>query len=306
MTAQNLEKKFVTKLAKPMSVAGPFSRRLYSAGVTLVEMMVAVAVGGVLSLTVATLYAFSVGQFQLIVSKNQAQEGLMVMAYQLRNILGQAQDLSVVPGPISNISYDLSVSPGQILASFDSTTINSATCPGGPNCLRVLAYFLRESGTGNQAGVAGSNVVPSAVFFQAPTVKSPGRLYIDVGSGTVPGGPGIGPRLDNIWFDNVVAVKIQTVSVGSNAKSSTFTLTVRYFLDPERANWVWCPSGAAAPFLPLCPSPTGRYAAYKDAQMVVEVGFRNNVLNAVSVTGGNNPDRLFGGMFFFKSIAPMW
>ncbi|MCC6277128.1 MAG: prepilin-type N-terminal cleavage/methylation domain-containing protein, partial [Oligoflexia bacterium] len=87
--------------------------RLDQFGQTLTEMMMAVAIGSIVSLGVASVFTYGMRQFAVLREQNLTQENLLQAAYYTRSFLSQAVKTTCCQGntcynfssPVSNPNY---------------------------------------------------------------------------------------------------------------------------------------------------------------------------------------------------------
>ncbi len=268
-------------------------------GFSLVEVMVATGIGTIVSAGIAAVFIFAIEQFTVLVEQNAAEESLLWAAYNTRSFLSQAIDLEVHAADLT--SSIPAGQKGQVLSSYTSASDGT---------IKTLAIFNREMSTA--AGATGSNLFSTGVFFINPTTtpvagnQQPwgGVLIFDMGSNT--DNP-MWPSLSDLWFDRISEFRIQDVECalpgqsgagceGSNAKSATVVIKARYFKNAKREQWIYAPTIPAGTVI----------APYRDIEMTVKVGFRDNVLlnSAGSRVGSTTDERLHGGLYFFRMILP--
>jgi hypothetical protein len=245
------------------------------------------------------VFVFAIEQFTVLVEQNAAEESLLWAAYNTRSFMSQAVDLEVHASPVStSITFP---AKGQILDSFTSAS---------DGAIQTVAAFGREMSSA--AGASSSTIFSTGIFFVNPSSTPVGSnaqpwggvLIFDMGSAGGAGGA-MWPTLGDLWFDRISEFKIQDVEcaipgatgagcIGSNAKSATVIIKARYFKNAKRDQWIYGTAGAAT------------VAPYRDIEMTIKVGFRDNVLlnSAGSRVGSTTDERLHGGLYFFRMMLP--
>lgn len=179
-----------------------------SRGQSLIELMVAVAIGGIIALATGALFAFGIQQFSMLVDENQAQESLLESSFYIKDWLEQAAKLScqngagnggVNPLPTTTaLAVDNSPPMTVPRGLLDCQDPNSGVGGGGrmlpsvgtalpglaghawtQNKKNPLAIFVRETGgsfndtLGVAAGPASSGGAsiyePSGIYFTPPS-----------------------------------------------------------------------------------------------------------------------------------------
>lgn len=281
--------------------------RFTQKGQSLVELMISVAIGAIIALGVSSVFIFAIEQFTIMTEINKAQENLLLAAFHTKNMLSQGVIMrGIAPSADPNTTPDIlaNVNPyyGQILTSYT---------PRSQGIARTLAIFAREDGSG------ASTLKPTGIFYYPPTATAGAT---DAASGrilfAIPAPPGGGGSVvidpndlgQSVWFDGIVDFSIQSVSLSTSptaqysnlAEKAVIHIISRAFRDSNKTNWFYnVPSDTTKG------TPT---VAFKDYDMTVEVGFRNNLLNYNQTLPNGSPapqQYLYGGVYFFKFINPV-
>lgn len=288
------------------------SLKLLSDGFSLIEVVVAVGIGGIISSVVATIFVFAVEQFTVLVEQNAAEESLLWASYTTRAFLGQAVDLKVTSG--SAIDPDITpTESGRILSQYSSTDAfrigNTA----------AVAVFGRENMTGVSTNAMTSDIYASAVFVFSPPITPTGSSAAPVGGAIYfdPGAPvsaTMSATQNDVWFDRISEFRIEDVECvtdvgtaqgsacnGWTAKSATIVIKARYFKTARRNRWIWQQ-------MSVIPAGTD-VGPFRDVEMSIKVGFRNNLLlggtsGPQSRVGMEGQERLHGGLYFFRMTLP--
>jgi hypothetical protein len=268
----------------------------------MIELVIAVAIGGIVAAIVASLFVYAMEQFSVLVEHNTSEENLLWSAYQTRALLGQAVDLRVYNGDIPNNGN----TNGWIRARYDSSTSSGQTT--------ALALFSREA----QSDGTTSRLISTALFAVSPNSTTPtgstaapigGVMYFDPGR---EGGSVLSSTPDDLWFDHFSRIEIREVECmtatgsstdpvicaaggGQPAKSAVIAIKTRSFKTSDRSLWVWQEQSAITPGTVV--------GAYEESEMLIKVGFRDNALGPSKVSG-TGVDRLHGGLYFFRMPLP--
>lgn len=270
--------------------------KLGQKGFSLIEVMIAAGIGTIVSAGIATVFIFALEQFTVLVEQNATEESLLWAAYNTRAYLSQAVDIRVQDPPMP-MPLNVGAAPnyGRILRQFDSTTVGAGT-------FNLIAGFQREVGDGSGGGASIFRatsiwlVTPSATAVGNSQQPWGGILFFSEG-----GAPGLG----DLWFDRISYFALQDVECtdpnpalcnGFPIKSATVVIRARYFKTVKKDQWFYRTSN---------PMPAG-IGGYRDIEMTVKVGFRNNILLGAgqSRVGGTTAERLHGGLYFFRMPLP--
>src|SRR4051812_15368377 len=120
-------------------------RRPDRSGQTLIELLISVAIGGILSLAMASVFTFGVNQFNSLMEQNTAEESLLQTAYYLRFYLAQAlktRCVNFIPNSFT-MSDDGTAPVGLAAGNFDCARYESTVPPTWPGAgiLQPLAVF---------------------------------------------------------------------------------------------------------------------------------------------------------------------
>jgi hypothetical protein len=344
-----------------------------SRGQSLTEVLISLAIGGIVSLGLASVFTFGVEQFQILVDQNQAETSLLSSAFYLRSWLSQAVKINChgLPGaapnqygPLNgaNLASSISDASGPQTLNLSSVTgtndeLNTPTqiargkmdCrevpsspteisnDGGssltnplvgyhwayktsaPPRMNIIANFIRDAGDGPAGGPYYSQYLPSVILFSPPSRptdpiynsgtgnKSGVLWFFQASAGTA--------NLDTsrtafMKFDHIVDVGVVQNTVDpnnpyptgddvstqpgtQNLRSLSIRIVARYHLSAT----------GIKDYRSGIRNPAPGYATYKDIEMTVPIGFRNNYLG-VSSTGSGSSERLYGSLYFFKFSAP--
>lgn len=269
---------------------------------SLIELMVTLGVTSVVSLAAATLFSWTITQFQLAMEKNKSQENLLWASYEIRNYLGQAVNVANVP--VVGDCVTSQSNPGCIVSEFNTPAAPAGlamnTVADTDGSVITLGKFFRE------AGLGASNMLNTGFYFKKPSAAID-ATYNRRGTGVIflasaaPGVPLV-PDTSALFYDNIsnLTMTVDSVVDGGgvrHAKSAKITITGRIFNVLDRPNWTFCPG----PLDVAC----GGGAAFADETVTINVNFRNNLLRALSATGDLCGDRLFGCLYFFKTVMPL-
>ncbi len=321
------------KIYKKKSFSGTFKiskciKTKQNRGFSLVELLVAVALSGFLTVAVASILIFSVEQFNILVQQHKAEEDLLWASYYVRSYLSQAVNTEVKEvGNSTNKNCHLTKAllgnfrdQGFIISKYKKPKPQDV-CSDTP-ITSLIALFPRE----NSFSYNTVDLFVSAIFYQRPSSSAgnttndvPGKLYIDVGERS---GHSylFAPDSTDIVFSGlsdfeleIIGMDVSDVCENNNsgnvtcnhthnmAKTAKITLTFRYFLfadDPQGQRYDY---GANI-----------RTINAKDLENVIEINFHNNnMMKCKNLITGCNPtqrpagkERIFGNIYFYKTLMP--
>jgi len=289
-------------------------------GTTLVELMVSVAIGALVTLGIAMVFVYAVNQFNLLVDENDAEEQLLSASYFSRLYFSQAVTTQVgtVTDPIFTDTSGNAVSTyadplkGTIACgmAFDANTDFNGTIATAAGAKpedanqALVAVFRRENGDFS-SGVGKSYFVVTAVYFRPPQ-GYPGNPGNQSGALTfVSGLTAANLNLANstaggVRLDHISSFRIDCSAAPetSNAQVVTINIGTRYFKDIDRSRWNYLPrSGGQA-------GPPAGIPSYRDVTFSTSIGLRDNNLGQ-SLTGlTGQAELLHGGVYYLKFSAP--
>ena len=306
-------------------------------GQSLIEIIVALAIGGIVSLGVATVFTFAIQQFTLMIDQNEAEGNLLQAAYYFRSFVGQAVKTNCcrgancvgggamstipnapAPAPILGLdpAYQSSVGevppvgvPRGFLDCRTGTYGNpNVTMLGSPAAgLHTLGLFIRESGIN-----ATTSYMATGIYFDT---NNPARWNGDAGApGSLKGnvlhfssspiGGVVSSTNNSIKFDHIVDVSVV------NVQTSAFTTAggvneqiVQSITYRIRARYHKSVTGTRDWGNYDNSNPPAGSAIFRDISMDVTVGLRDNWLG-ISLAGTGLPERLNGSLYYFKLVAP--
>ncbi len=261
-------------------------------GFSLVELLLSVVLGSVLMYGVGTLISMATNQNEAITNRIQSESELNEISFYLKHFASQG--INVEDGSGRNLnnwnSTGSSQNTGFVRADYlASAGFNPATATAS---IDTVGIFLRDSLISTYTSVpnVGDRFLPTGIYFQKPTVKTFGVLYIDLGRSQAAGTVSISPTRDDLWFGSIVDFQATEKEVErfdmnnpdqdpdkSNRyrlASVTFKITVREYLpqNNSKRDYTWCPPAAMSQSACATTSP------YKDVERVIRVVFRDNVL----------------------------
>ena len=264
-------------------------------------------------------------QFSSLQNKVNSEIELNQMMFTVEHYLGMGVDLSLSNAPLTSpIAFNGSM--GKI-SSYSLTNPSTLFTPVmGPGKIDTIAYFLRDNLSSNDpspsAPAASVRFIPSAIFFQRPTVDKYGVLYFNFQSG--PNDKSLIPSYKDYFFEGIVDLKVTNItssvselstiqSMVSMVSSVTFVVTQRNFVATmSNLPLKWCPP-AMMLTVPAC----GGTRPFVDLTKVFTVKIRNNVIggstgqrrigpNIVNTLGPFPPieNRVFGNVYFLRPAYP--
>ncbi len=295
-------------------------------GFTIAELMVAVAIGGIVSMVLATFFTFAAEQFYSLIDQNEAEQSILLTSYYLRSALSQAVKTMAVAGdPTGNFASGTANTldgtvPNNVGTGFfdisrtctESLCINSSMSspwpvgwPGGT--VTPLAYFVKESGLGTGSPPT-SQYVDTGIFFIPPQGTQAGRLYI---SQFLASGGGSFTPIDSslssqFYFDRIVGFGLATTTSFATGASGavpglpypalasvTLYVRARYFKGVSSIkDYSSDPNTAAA-----------AGSNFTDISSTINVTLRDNILG-LSLTGTGQYERPDNGLYFYQFTTP--
>ncbi|QLY25565.1 prepilin-type N-terminal cleavage/methylation domain-containing protein [Bdellovibrio sp. KM01] len=261
-------------------------------GFSLVELLLSVVLGSVLMYGVGALISMATNQNEAITNRIQSESELNEISFYLKHFASQG--INVEDGSGKNLNNwspsGTSQNTGFVRADYlASTGFNPATATAS---IDTIGIFLRDTLISTYTSVpsVGDRFLPTGIYFQKPTAKTFGILYIDLGRSQAAGTVSISPTRDDLWFGSIVDFQAtekeverfdqnnpdQDPSTSSRYRLSsvTFKVTVREYLPQtnSKRDFTWCPPAAMTQAACKTTSP------YKDVERVIRVVFRDNVL----------------------------
>ncbi|WP_413292036.1 prepilin-type N-terminal cleavage/methylation domain-containing protein [Bdellovibrio sp. HCB185ZH] len=261
-------------------------------GFSLVELLLSVVLGSVLMYGVGALISMATNQNEAITNRIQSESELNEISFYLKHFASQG--INVEDGSGKNLNgwspSGTSQNTGFVRADYlASTGFNAATATASVD---TIGFFLRDTLISTYTSVpsVGDRFLPTGIYFQKPTAKTYGILYIDLGRSQAAGTVTISPTRDDLWFGSIVDFQATekeverfdmnspdqdpNVSQRFRLSSVTFKVTVREYLPQtnSKRDFTWCPPAAMTQAACMTTSP------YKDVERVIRVVFRDNVL----------------------------
>jgi len=279
-------------------------------GFSLPELLTAVAVGGLMSLALASVFTFGAQQFNALIDQNQAEESFLLTSYYLRSYIAQAVKVQsnnnpwgVFTGGADMVGAPSGVPQGYFNCNLACTITATDKCdnPGWNAGINAVALFARDNG-GNGTSTSLSDYMTTGIFYAPPAGAVSGKIYLsqfpsDTGGAFILSDTDLSAQLA---FDKIVALGLYPDTagnacdlVGTNLRSVNLYLRARYFkgISPVKT---YTPNQTAA---------VTAGANFRDLEQTINIVFRNNVLGASTTSTGVN-ERVNGGLYFFKYQAP--
>jgi prepilin-type N-terminal cleavage/methylation domain-containing protein len=285
-------------------------------GVTMIELMVAVAIGGILSVVLATFFTFTVEQFYSMIDQNDTEQSLLMSSYYVRASVAQAvktMNASTVnfTGAADATTFPTDVPVGYFNTFYqcndiDCNTMTTNWPAGWPAGVPVtpLAIFAREAGT------VSSNYVLTGLFYIPPNGATSGRIYV----AQIPSGAPFvltnANLMNHFYFDHIVAFGIAS---GANAVTNGNALTTLPAPNTPLSNVAiyirarFFRAGSAGKDYSSDPA-VARLAVpggtnFIDINTTVNVSLRNNIVGA-NVNGTGVNERPSNGLYFYQFLTP--
>ncbi len=299
---------------------------------TLIELIVTIAIGLIVSAGIASVFVFAMQQFTILVEKNQAEENALLMNYYLRRFLSQAVDMNAMSAIDTSL---LGSGSGQIDINFELLNPSQAgIASGDTGAFTRFAIFNREAAlynTGaNQLPAGGSDIRQTGIFLrdtnsQANAIlpdESSGAIIFDIH--TDPASPMV-PSANDMFLTRLHNFRVQRVNCnGSNGfavevvnyangnilkclpsgwapaggrfrvKTITVETVTRYFRSANKGMWNYRAPIGGPPAAP-----------YRDIIQTIKINMKNNGLTDQSLTGrSGREERVFGSVYFYDYFIP--
>lgn len=289
-------------------------------GFTLTETIVGLALASIAAIAIAALFFGLVDLQKNFEMQARDEQERWDAEKQIRSFLQQAIDLRYVASSDPNALnfWDGTGSFTGAIRAFDSDTEW-----GKPPGTHTLAVFWREETRSTSSSISGGPPLPptnltsffqrTAVYFQKPTPKTWGVLYIDPGLSV-----NLAPDRSDFLFEGLTRVQIKNIktkpSIGLDPKdqepvvSFDLELTFRKYIGVQgQSQLVFCPRaliGTSSQCQTDVPS--------RDLVRTIRVTLRNNVLGvsptvdlpAPPYQGQQFGARVYDQIHFFKTATP--
>ncbi|MBK9294012.1 MAG: prepilin-type N-terminal cleavage/methylation domain-containing protein [Oligoflexia bacterium] len=287
-------------------------------GFSLPELMTAVAVGGFLSLAMASVFTFAAQQFNGLIDQNDAEDNFLLASFYLRATLAQAVKTQHNTDPFTNFGTDVSGLPANIIVGYMNCNLgcntatkctnqtaadNDAAAKIWSQPINTFAMFNRDNG-GNGTSDSASSYLVTGIFYQPATATTDGKLYIS----QFPASSGGSFTLteaslsNQIVLNRIVAFGLYPDAGGNNCdivpsgginyvRGVNMYVRARYFQGISQVK----------NHLPNQTDAAAAGANYRDLEQTIYVVLRNNILGASQTDG--TPERVNGGLLTFLSMS---
>ncbi len=266
-------------------------------GYSLVEIMIASAIGTVLILIVSGVAVIGFSQMNSLRDRLAAEENLNRIELVLRSTLGQAVDVRSADitygSPFDVMGWD-----GGLRANFNWNTIAAAGSDWN-----TIGHFYRETGGTASSGANGNGtLLPTALFYRRPSATTSGVLFYHMGGNGV---VNLTPSYAEGFVDRLSLIEMTKNNNDAYGRvvSVRFRVAVRYH-DFSSTSRIWCPSADIAAATAGCVSS----ARYRDLEKEFTILLRDNLLKAsgtAGMTGTLSEERTMGFLYFFRLINPV-
>lgn len=266
-------------------------------GVTLVELMIVVLISGVVLVMAMGVMLNASGTSSSFTQGLDTEIDELAAASALQTVFSQAIELKLHSLTSPDLNSFVSTNGTGRIREFDSDLIFSVPYP----TTYTVAAFWRDRTNSTLAGTStlSSQLTPTAIYFQRPTLTTWGVLYINQGVG-----PSLVPTRSDLMFEGLTRFRIFNISTYSatggpavaNQPVTAFDLelTFRRFLgDVKPDRKTFCPESAIAT-VPGC----SNVGAHRDVKRVFRVLARNNELT-LSPSNGAVGARVYDLLHFF-------
>lgn len=261
------------------------------------EILLAVVLVSVLLYGIGTLMNMAATQNESLTNRIQSEAQINEISFYLKHVLSMGVNVEYSPGvDLNNRSGSgTRENIGWVRGDYDfAATFNPATAAAN---IDTIGFFLRDNLQSDYTGAPpapADRYLPTAIYFQRPTPRTFGVLYIDLGQSQAGGTVALSPTRDDLWFGSIVdfkAVEAESIpfdvdnpdadqtTVGRRRLSSvSFKVTVREYLPKgnDARGYTWCPPTYMT--MAQCQTTT----PYRDVERVIRVIFRNNIIGLSS------------------------
>jgi len=232
-------------------------------------------------------------QNESLTNRIKSESEINEISFYLKHVLSMGINIETLPATnLNNLSGSgIYQNIGWVRGDYNfASTFNPATATSS---MDTIGFFLRETLQSNYTGAVptpAARYLPTGIYFQRPTPRTYGVLYIDLGRSQAAGLATVSPTRDDLWFGSIVdfkAVEPEVVSFNVDSPDSdqtlvprrrlssvTFKVTVREYLPKgnDARAYTWCPPTSMN--LPQCQTTS----PYRDIERVIRIVFRNNVI----------------------------
>lgn len=241
---------------------------------------------------IGALITMASNQNEALTNRIQSESELNEISFYLKYFTSQAINVEDASG--SNLNNwpatGVNANKGYIRADY---LASKYFVPSGYSVpIDTVAIFLRDTLSSSYTAVpnVGDRFLPTGIYFQKPTAKTFGVLYIDLGQSLAGGNVSISPSRDDLWFGSIVDFQVaekayevfdQTIPDDPEKwairrlSAVTFKITVREYLPQEnsRRDYTWCPPAKMSELAECATT-----SPYKDVERIIRVVLRNNIL----------------------------
>lgn len=257
------------------------------------ELLLAVVLVSVLLYGIGTLMNIAATQNESLTNRIQSEAAVNEISFYLKHVLSMGVNIEYIPGANLNNTSGTGAfeNIGWVRGDYDfASTFNPATATASVD---TIGFFLRDNLQSDYTGAVpapAARYYPTGIYFQRPTARTYGILYIDLGQSQAGGTVTVSPTRDDLWFGSIVDFKAieaeaipfdvnnpdidQNTSARRRLSSVTFKVTVREYLPKgnDARAYTWCPPTSMTTPQCLTTSP------YRDVERVIRIVFRNNII----------------------------
>lgn len=273
-------------------------------GFSLMEVITAVAVSGVVLLLVSTLSLYAYTQFQTMRARLEAETSANRLEYLLKTYLSQAVNISGAAGLTEVTGANFTIADANATGQWFGNP-NTAVAWNRITDLvgdwATLGVFVREIGT----GVSGGELAPTAIWFRKPSPTTAGVIFFD--NGATPAN--MAPDYNDQFVSGITRFEFQRQDIaasgaaGSVASLSSLRISyaIRYHLRPGAVTLGWCPRADIDAAVAGCVDANNNF---REVEKNFNVVIRNNFRALASVNGTPGDVRTLGRLYFFRVINP--
>ena len=269
-----------------------------SKGFTLIEIVVAAAIVGILVLIVSTLVNIVSMRYYETWGRLEAELAASRAENILRNYFSQAVDISNVSPALGGAAVVLAGTLGQVRpVLFDQIADPGADWSS-------LAAFVREDSSGRGTNAYGGDLRRTAMWFRRPSFNTSGVLFFRTWNDALPASPSYNdPYIDRI---SLLEIRRNVMPFVAKAASLDFRIHIRYHTNHVNG-FNWCPQADILIGANGCNPNPARLAATRDFEKNFRIVLQNNLIKTAVVTQHSptsQEERMFGGLYFFRMLIP--
>ena len=269
-------------------------------GFSLMEVMTAVGVSGVILLVVTTLSLYSYFQFQSLKVRLEAEIAANRLEYLFKTYLTQAVNISGTVGLTEVTGMNFTINDldatGQWFGPPNGAAVVWDQMADLVGDWATLGVFVREVGDGPRGG----ELAPTAIWFRKPTANTSGVVFFDNEPSGAPAA-NMTPDYNDQFVSGVTRLEFQRQDIAGSLASLRISYSIRYHLKTANLVSGWCPQADIAAAVAGCANGNNNF---REVEKNFNVVIRNNYRNDASPSGAAVEQRTLGRLYFFRLINP--